>query len=837
MQPLNEQEKQQLIDLIQAGKPLPPIWKARMFASDDTEFVEATKVYQLVYAGKTPKQRVIGETASAPFQEVRTFNADNPFPDAHSTGSGERWRNLLIYGDNLLALKTLYDDQRGPNRYGTKDKIKLVYIDPPFATKQDFMKDREKAYRDKVIGAQFIEFLRKRLILLREILADDGSIYVHLDLKKAHYAKAVLDEVFGEHNFQNEITWQRNYARSDSHTYNHIHDTIFFYTRGESFCWNKLFTDYAAEYVNRFYRHVDPDSGRKFASDNLTAAGTRRGSSGRLWRGFDPAKDGNHWKFTVENLDELDKKGRIHWPASGGMPRYKRYLDEMSGRPLQSIWTDISFISSWSGEGMGYPTQKPEGLLERIIRTSSNTNDIVLDAFGGSGTTAAVAEKLGRRWITMDCGRLAVYTVERRLLEITTKIGASDSDDRQPYERVPDFTEHAKSPTHGLLMVYEKAKKGSLDITDELLRDLAGFVGKHVSGKKGRTFSLVCPRDKFLVRELDVQDAGEDDKAGEQVVEVDGVQFLISFIEPKEKTEKPKPLKAKEFALLNAGVYDNEQIKAMSWAEYKPFVMKLFGVRDEPHRIHAFDADGYIGTDSAYVWNYPESKKLTIDEEYVATLHKALGGRAGDRFFVIAPVVSMGFMMDEISHGDTTYVFLKVPISILRRLLESEEHGAIKQPISEADVNEVIDAVGFDFVSQPEVKLQLKRMKPEKEDLLNRNERDFVVRLKDFRSNTLATDPEDFGKFETLSMILVDTDFKGDVFRLSKVFWAEELVKAELARQKLTAPGGFSESTALCKWLDAHVSESEFVGKQMMAIFIDKYGNEKKERYKRGDFK
>ena len=194
---LTEQEKKKIIELIEAGKTLPAVNKSKLFDRDDTEFIEATKDYRLVYKGKARKEDIIAQTPAAPFQKIRSFCSDNSFDDD--------WRNMLIFGDNLLALKTLYEDQRGENRYKTKNKIKLIYIDPPFATKQDFMKDREKAYRDKIIGAQFIEFLRKRLILMREILADDGSIYVHLDWKKGHYIKAIMDEVFGEHNFLNDI--------------------------------------------------------------------------------------------------------------------------------------------------------------------------------------------------------------------------------------------------------------------------------------------------------------------------------------------------------------------------------------------------------------------------------------------------------------------------------------------------------------------------------------------------------------------------------------------------------------------------------------------------------
>lgn len=194
---LNDKERQKIITLLREGKSIPEIYKSRLFASKDTEFVELTKIYQLVYQGKKRKEDIIAETLEAPLQEVRSFNTDNPFP--------EGWRNMLIFGDNLMTLKAIYEDQRGANKYGTRNKIKLVYIDPPFSTKQDFMKDREKAYRDKIIGAQFIEFLRKRLIFLREVLADDGSIYVHLDWKKGHYIKAIMDEIFGEHNFVNEI--------------------------------------------------------------------------------------------------------------------------------------------------------------------------------------------------------------------------------------------------------------------------------------------------------------------------------------------------------------------------------------------------------------------------------------------------------------------------------------------------------------------------------------------------------------------------------------------------------------------------------------------------------
>ncbi|HOO47112.1 MAG TPA: site-specific DNA-methyltransferase, partial [Deltaproteobacteria bacterium] len=279
-------------------------------------------------------------------------------------------------------------------------------------------KEGVTSYSDKIESAEFIESLRERFIFMREFLTEDGVIYLHLDTKKSHYMKVVMDDVFGDSNFRNEIIWQRTSARSDSKTYNHIHDVIFLYTKSDIWTWNKQYTEYNAEYVDNFYRYRDPD-GRVFRVSDLTAAGTRKGSSGMPWRGIDPAVKGNHWKYKIEKLDQLDSEGRIYWPQKeGGIPGYKRYLDEMPGTALQSIWTDISPVAFQSIERADYPTQKPEALLERITLASSNPGDLVMDIFGGSGTTAAVAEKLGRRWITCDFGKHAIYTMQRRLLRI-----------------------------------------------------------------------------------------------------------------------------------------------------------------------------------------------------------------------------------------------------------------------------------------------------------------------------------------------------------------------------------------------------------------------------------
>ena len=236
-----------------------------------------------------------------------------------------------------------------------------------------------------------------------------------------------MDAVFDAQNFRNEIVWKRTSARSDSHRWNQIHDTILFYSKSSDFTWTTPHLPYDPAYVDKFYRFVDKDTGRRYASDNLTAAGTRSGSSGKPWRGVDPTRAGRHWAVpgsalallpqqeladVQSALDLLYENGRILMPKKpGGVPRFKRYLDEMPGLAPQSVITDIPPISSQSAEKLGYPTQKPEALLGRIIRASSNEGDTVLDPFCGCGTAVAVAQRLGRRWVGIDITYLAVALI------------------------------------------------------------------------------------------------------------------------------------------------------------------------------------------------------------------------------------------------------------------------------------------------------------------------------------------------------------------------------------------------------------------------------------------
>jgi hypothetical protein len=265
-------------------------------------------------------------------------------------------------------------------------------------------------------------------------------------------------------------------------------------------------------------------------------------------------------------------------------------------------------------------------VIERITKASSNTEDIVLDSFAGSGTTAAVAEKLGRRWIAMDCGKLAIYTMQKRLFSLTTTIGAAKKDERTEPERVEDWNEHLKT-VPGLLLLTEKTRKGECNVTIDLLTDLAILVKKHDLLRKGAALSLICPKEKLLVPAAQLEDT--DEGPGAKCVSIKGVQFRISFIPEKEKTDKDKPLQAREFALYRAGIYDMAAIKSMSWTEYRPFVLKLFGVREHVHHRYRFPLDGYLSTDSTLVWNYPDLKSsLSITAMWTICTERCTAGRA-----------------------------------------------------------------------------------------------------------------------------------------------------------------------------------------------------------------
>jgi DNA modification methylase len=408
---LSDEEIERIVAKLKRGEYLEDYYRRLLFR-------EAKEV-ELAYAAKESKSEILSSTMAVPLQPLKRYG---------EAAEGE-WTNKLVVGDNLQVLKTLLEmKNRGElkNADGSNG-VRLCYIDPPFATKREFQGSRgQRAYRDKIAGAEFVEFLRRRLVFIRELLAEDGSLYVHLDTRKSHYVKVLLDEIFGEHNFRSEIIWKRTSAHASAHRYGPVHDTIFFYSKSALFRWNGGRQAYDIDYVReRFARGGE----RPWKDADLTGAGIRRGETGKPWRGFEPTKKGRHWYFPPDELDRLDADGRIYWPEKkGGQPRLKQYLDEMDGVALQDVWVDIPPLNSQAEERVGYPTQKPDALVRRILNASTDEGDLVLDCFSGSGTTAVVAESMNRRWIANDAGKLAIYLTQRRVLSgVGSKNGKAGS--------------------------------------------------------------------------------------------------------------------------------------------------------------------------------------------------------------------------------------------------------------------------------------------------------------------------------------------------------------------------------------------------------------------------
>ncbi len=382
--------------------------------------------------------------------------------------------NTLFYGDNLTLLR---DRDHFPDR-----SVDLVYLDPPFNSNRSYNvlfrdesgrdsdaqitafedswhwgRGTEDLYRDLVTGADhrlvnllsalvgdldrpgllgrnqmsaYLVMMAARLVELQRVLKPTGSLYLHCDPTASHYLKMLLDGIFGAWNFRNEIVWKRHSAHNDPKRYGRISDSIFFYTMSDEFTWNVQRTEYADDYVNKFFRQEDERG--KFQANNLTGAGIRTGETGEPWRDYNPTDYARHWSVpkrivrqlggpealewsVQERLNLLHEHGYIYWPPTNRQPRFKQYLAESPGIPLQNIWVDVKPLAGKHSERLGYPTQKPLALLERIIRASSNPGDVVLDPFCGCGTAIDAAQGLGRRWSGIDITHLSVALMKYRL--------------------------------------------------------------------------------------------------------------------------------------------------------------------------------------------------------------------------------------------------------------------------------------------------------------------------------------------------------------------------------------------------------------------------------------
>ncbi len=550
MSKLTEREIQYICDLLKAGEKLPEDFKTFLF--------ENQKEYELVYSGKNREVDILSDTMAVPLQKIKKFQ----------NGIDKEWSNMMIFGDNLQILKTLLQmkqDGKLKNSDGTPG-VRLIYIDPPFSTKQDFKGSQDqKAYQDKIAGAKFLEFLRKRLVFLRELLSENGSIYVHLDQRKGHYVKVLMDEIFKENFFLNEIIWCYKERERIMNFFNPKHDTILFYSKNNSinrpFNWEYAVEEYS-EVTTKKFKYSDEKGLYQIRGRNV------QGSPVKAADGLTPDHE-NKYPDLV----------------------YRDYLQDRKGVATRDWW-QIRIINKASNERL-YPSQKPEELLNRIIGVSSNQGDLVLDCFAGSGTTLSVAEKMGRRWIGVDCGKLAIYTIQKRLLNV------------------------------------------------------------------GQSKDLENPKKKYC-----------------------------------------KPCES--FTLYNAGLYDYKMLKDLPWEQYREFALKLFQCRDERHEISKMELDGRLGADSVMVFNYQKHKDAVLDRGFIDDLHKYLGDKIGRRFFIVAPAASVQFLEDYIEKGKSKYFVLRIPYSIIEEI-HNRGFSKIKQPVSEADVNDTVDAVGFDFIQVPMV--------------------------------------------------------------------------------------------------------------------------------------
>lgn len=645
---MKDHEREHLIEILRSGEMPSPDWAPVLFPTK--------KEAELTYAGKAREEDILAETMAVPLQPQRVFGGN---------GDGE-WTNKLIFGDNLQAMKSLLDEKkRGElrNADGTPG-IRLVYIDPPFSTKREMSgPGGAPAYQDKVQAAEFLEFLRRRLVIIRELLSDDGSVYVHLDWRMSSHVRVIMDEVFGRDNFLNEVVWCYKEREITKDRYNAKHDTILFYARNSK------------------------NSARPFNSLDIAL----------------PYSKGSEAKFNLVDKDgrryQIRGKGGIYTGKQQLPPSverahpqlvYRDYWDTKPGVRPRDWFTDIAFENRASSARTEYPTQKPEALLQRFITASSNRGDVVADFFAGSGTTCAIAEKLDRRWIAADCGKLSIYTIQKRMLNLRAEIG----------------------------------NKGEL-------------------------------------------------------------------------------LRHRPFTLYHSGLYDVAKLTEQSETAWRFFAMQLFDCKAESHSVGGIRMDGTRRGRSVLVFPPHQDGDASITEETVAEIHRAIRRKATREIFLVAPAMRFGFFQDYLDLDEIRYYALRIPYSIIHEL-HHRDFSALRQPVDETEVNDTVDAVGFDFITRPELKYAVGRRA--RGDLA-------FLRITTFRSHSrfrsTATPDENLDSF---SMLMLDLDYDADrgVFELDRAYFADEM--------KRTASGWTVEFPA------------EGVGAGIMAVFVDRYGNEAREK-------
>lgn len=557
------------LKLAETGEELPAEWARELFPPERRE-------YELVYNGKETEEQILADTMAVPLQPVSTFGQN-----------GVDWHNKLIFGDNLQAMKMLLQmKERGElvNADGTPG-VRLIYIDPPFGTGDEYsITDDLRAYSAKLQGSKFIEFLRKRLILLRELLAADGSIYIRIDYHFGHYIKAIADEVFGPQFFRNEIVINRFKRQLRGlHQFNVATDSLFLYSKSG----NPVFNEQLRSRLCSFCGQITEPQWLPMTSPGLRNPPERIILGQKLL----PPR-GRHWTFTQARVAAMEEEGRIRivntstWTDLAGdqhrgVPEYLQTEET----PTDSSWTDLKgYVRS-----SRYPTENPEELLERVVRASSNEGDVVMDSFAGSGTTCAVAEKLKRRWIAIDSGKLAIYTIQKRMLNLREKIGNFgklllakpftlynaglydfETLRQLPWEDWRFFAlqlfecKDESHKIHGFQMdgkrqsssvhVFNHFKEGQ--ISQQTIADLHASIGKAV----GDRCFIIAPRGAFLFQE--------------DYIEMDGVRYYALRIPYSFINE----LHRRKFSALvqpNDEMAINETVEAVGFDFIQPPVVEL----------------------------------------------------------------------------------------------------------------------------------------------------------------------------------------------------------------------------------------------------------------------
>jgi len=499
---LTDNEIRDINRYLEEGKPLPEKYRFLLF--------EDKREVELIWNGKTSEVCNV----VLPFQVIE--QVDEPREEK----AVKLQMDLFdMQGDNKLVLSSLKNGSLR-EEIETQGGIKLIYIDPPFDVGADFSMDieiggetltkkpgilEELAYRDTWgKGADsFIAMIYERLALMRDLLAEDGSIYVHCDWRVNSYIRLVLDEVFGNKMFSNEITWRRRGgALNNFKSYGAVTDTLLFYRKSENTIYNMLRTkdsDDAKKYIKERFVYDDGD-GRKYSRDPITnPASSPTPSLIYKYKGYKPPQKG--WAFSKETMKQWDREGRLYFPPNKDQRiRRKTFLDEYEGQPIQNLWTDIYVINSQAKESVNYPTQKPETLLERILKVSSNEGDIIADFFCGSGTTLAVAEKLNRKWIGSDLGKFAIHTTRKRMIGVQRQLKKENKSwrafeilnlgkyERQHYIGVnPNLREQEKQKQ------LEAKEKDFLNLILHAYRAEAVSQLKTFQGKKGGRLVAVGP--------------------------------------------------------------------------------------------------------------------------------------------------------------------------------------------------------------------------------------------------------------------------------------------------------------------------------------------------------